>query len=108
MALAVQIAGQEKLKTYTPRSDISIWINGFPRLIWEVCSDPSHQKDELRMLVCGSSVVKLANLILKDEHQPPNFVLVSIYQTATEATFYLLYQDGNKVSHWLSSNYLID
>ena len=58
------------------------------------------------MLACGTSIVKLGNCILTDRNQPPRFILVSIYQTPSQAKIYILYQDGNKVSHWLSSNHM--
>ncbi len=107
MTLAVQIDGQEKLKTYTPRSDFSIWINKFPGLVWEVCSGPYHKKGEWRSLAYGTSVVKLANYILADRDQSPHFVLVAIYQTATHAKISTLYQDqdNGKVGRQLSLNH---
>ena len=102
MTLAVQIDQEGKLKTYTPQSDFSIWINNFPRLVWEICSDPYH-KDKHRMRAYGTSIVKLGNCILKDKSEPPHFILVAIYQTATDATISAFYQDDDgKVSRRLS------
>jgi hypothetical protein len=97
MTLAVRIDGQRKLKTYTPTSDFSIWINKFPRLVWEVCSDPYYHKDNLAMHAYGTSVVKLGNCILEDRGQPPHFILVAIYQTFSEANISLLYQKNGEV-----------
>ncbi len=108
MTLAVQIDGQEKLKTYTPCSDFSVCINKFPRLVWEVCSDPYKQKDEWRSLAYGTSIVKLANYILADRGQSPHFILVVIYQTATHAKISTLYQDNGKVGRQLSLNQPMD
>jgi len=104
ITLAVRIDNEEKLKTYTPQSDFSIWINNFPRLVWEVCSDPRKHKDKHRMMrACGTSIVKLGNCILKAKGEPPEFILVAIYQTATDATISAFYQDDDgKVSRRLS------
>jgi len=108
MTLAVQIDGQEKLKTYTPCSDFSVWINKFPRLVWEVCSDPCNQKDERGIYTYGTSVVKLGNCILVDRGRPPHFILVAIYQTATQARISAFYQGDGTVSRRLSSNHSMD
>ena len=98
MTLAVRVDGQRMLKTYTPVSNFSIWINGFPRLVWEVCSDQRAHKDELRMRAYGTSVVKLGNCILVDRHEPPHFILVAIYQTDLNVDFSLFYEQNGKVS----------
>jgi hypothetical protein len=104
MALAVQIKGQQKLKKYTPCSDFSIFMNGFPRLVWELCSDLRTRSDERRMRAYGTSVVKLGNYILKDGHQPPRFILVAIYQTPEAVNISTFYQENDKVCQQLSSN----
>ena len=90
------------MKTYTPQSDFSIWINKFPRLVWEICSDPFKHKDKQRMRDYGTSIVKLGNCILKDKGEPPHFILVAIYQTATDAIISAFYQENNNVSKQLS------
>ena len=94
--------------TYTPKSDFSIWINGFPRLVWETCSDPFNFKDERCMRVYGSSVVKLGNCILGDTLEPPHFILVAIYQTYSQANISAFYQENGKVGQQLSSNHPMD
>jgi len=104
MTLAVKIDGQLKLKTYTPCSDFSILMNGFPRLVWELCSDLRTRSDERRMRAYGTSVVKLGNYILKDRHQPPRFILVAIYQTPEAVNISTFYQKNDKVCQQLSSN----
>ena len=106
MTLAVRVDGQNKLETYTPTCDFSVWIDNFPRLVWEVCSD--QHKDELRMRAYGTSIVKLANCILVDRHESPHFVLVAIYQTDVRVDFSVFYEVSGKVSQQLSSNHPID
>jgi hypothetical protein len=96
--MAVRVDGREMLRTYTPRSDFSICINNFPRLVWEICSDPYKDKDKHRMRAYGTSIVKLGNLILEDIGLPPHFILVAIYQTPSEAIISTFYQENGKVS----------
>jgi hypothetical protein len=103
MSLAVKVDAEQKLRTYTPESDFSIWINGFPRLVWEICSDPYLYRDKWRMRASGISIVKLGNCILIDKGKPPHFILVAIYQTAeSKVHFSVLYEENGKVSQQLS------
>jgi hypothetical protein len=98
MTLAVRVRGEKKLKTYTPISDFSIWINNFPRLLCEICSDPNKYKDKHRMRACGTSIVKLGNRILENMGQPPEFILVALYLTYSEAIISTFYEEDEKVS----------
>jgi len=107
MTLAVRVDGQRKLKTYTPISDFSIWINKFPRLVWEVCSDPYYHKDKLGMRAYGTSIVKLGNRILEDRGRQPHFILVAIYQTNLEAIISTFYEENGKIYQREETLYLI-
>ena len=50
------------------------------------------------MRAYGTSVVKLGNRILMDRGRSPHFVLVAIYQTASEAIISAFYEENLKVS----------
>jgi hypothetical protein len=98
MALAVKVDMEINFRKYTPRSDFSIWINGFPRLVWEYCSGPYHHRNNWRMRAYGTSIVKLANRVLIDKGKPPHFILVAIYQIDSRLAFSALYEENGKVS----------
>lgn len=97
MSLLVKVNNEKDLKRWTPASDFTVLLNGFPRLVVEVCSNPNRADNiQARLLVYGASVVRLANHILKTKGKRKSFVLVAIYITDEgRAEFSLLYEDDH-------------
>lgn len=47
------------------------------------------------MLVCGASLVRIANYVREEQKQPKDFVLAAIYMLDTRPELHLLYQKNN-------------
>jgi hypothetical protein len=81
-------ADRRDLYQYTPSSDFSVTMRGFPVLILEVCSDPAKMLDKNRMQLQASCLVRLGNALCKEQH----FVVRAIYLNdnyrVTEYTFF--------------------
>lgn len=98
--MVITLDGTSEKRRWTPRSDFSVWIKGFPRLVVEICTNAQGQIDRSRMLLSAASVVRLANHILRNKNLPSNFVLVAIYMFGMTAELHLVYEKGvpSKVS----------
>jgi hypothetical protein len=79
---------------YTPRSDFSLSIDGFPHVILEISSDKIKKRDHNRMLLQASCLVRLGNMLIADKSS--TFFIKAIYIdhdfTAIE---YTLFQSGS-------------
>ncbi|KAH9043912.1 hypothetical protein EDB85DRAFT_1885418 [Lactarius pseudohatsudake] len=92
--LVVEVEGDELQYKYTPQSDFSMSIGGFPHLVAKVVSDRGSGKDKNRMLLQASWLVRLGNFLCKGE--PPKFAIKAIYfDRHFHATEYTLYQRGS-------------
>ena len=45
-------------ETWTPKPDFSMLVDGYPRVIIQVCSDPDNQSDLWRLLLSAASILR--------------------------------------------------
>lgn len=97
--LVFKVDGETELYSYTPKSDVSWWKRGFPRLLVEIHSSGS--TDNIRLFLQGAGIVRLANLESEghDEKNANTFVLVVQYVDKNFRGYrYLFFQnEGEKV-----------
>jgi hypothetical protein len=80
---------------YTPDSDASLRIKGFPHLVLEIISDTS-QSDQTRMLLQAACLVRLGNALRKKLEHP--IIVSAIYiNDQMCAEWHLMYQRGAAV-----------
>ena len=84
------------LVSYEPMSDFFLALIGVPIIIVEVCSK-GQAYDRNRMLVQGSSLVRLANGLLVRKGKEPDFILMAIYFNEDGFSRHLMYQDETRV-----------
>ena len=89
--LIVDVGG-EKCQ-YTPKSDISLFINDLCHLLLEVASDEPHEWDRCRMLLQAACLARLGYALRQGSTDP--FIVSAIYiDHNLYAEWYLLYQPG--------------
>lgn len=92
LVVVAQDTGGQQFQ-YSPRSDFSISMGGFPHLLLEVSSDKLKERDKNRMLLQASCLVRLGNALLGD--QSSTFFVKAIYINHDYcAVEYTLYQRG--------------
>ena len=90
----------EQLRRFLPRSDLLVSKSTLPRLLVEVDSKPKDEtqwpENLIRMLLCGASVVRMANNLLDKFMVAKDFVLFAIYIRGDgRATRYSMHQEPN-------------
>ncbi|KAF8494270.1 hypothetical protein JB92DRAFT_2818527 [Gautieria morchelliformis] len=84
---------REKVSTYTPRSDASLLVDGYPHMLMEIMSRPD-ECDCFRMLLQAACLVRLSNALRRTKKDP--FIMTAIYiDSKFYATRYLLWQPEN-------------
>jgi hypothetical protein len=91
-------------RRYIPKSDMSLWRSGLPRLLIEVNSGrppagEGRPLDHIRLLLQGIAVVRFANGFVDHYKGSKTFVLVAIYMTYTaKAHCHIMYQKSSECS----------
>jgi hypothetical protein len=88
--ISLVLQREKHLYQYTPKSDFSIVVKGYPILLLEVSSAPTSEADMRRMQLQVACLVRLGNALTASGST--NFFLRAIYidnvYQATEYTFY--------------------
>ena len=86
--LIAEVSGEKS--RYTPNSDISLCINGFPHLVLEVISSSS-RSDCIRMLLQAGCLARLGHVLFQPSALP--FIVSAVYiDNNLQAEWYLVYQ----------------
>ncbi|KAI9442137.1 hypothetical protein H4582DRAFT_2054657 [Lactarius indigo] len=92
--LAVKTGPTQILYQYTPRSDALFTIEGFPYILFEVSSDKFRKRDQHRMLLQASCLVRLGNALVSDK-SPTFFVKAFYINYDYHVDEYTLFQKGS-------------
>ena len=99
---------------WSPRPDFAILLDGFPILVFEICSDPNQESDKYRMLLYAASILRASAALFPDPPRPAvsrssrsrttldkfHPMVLACYIKDSVASVYILYlvEDGNKAS----------
>ncbi|KAI9446715.1 hypothetical protein H4582DRAFT_2052659 [Lactarius indigo] len=89
----------QTLCQYTPHSDFFMSIGGFLHVLLEICSDKVKKRDQHRMLLQASCLVRLGNKLITDKSpfESSTFFVKAIYIDHNyNAIEYTLYQKGSE------------